>query len=128
MGKDDDIEIKHTNKGTLIANNRPVTFVTCVTRILFTDSFKIPFMFCLKSCSDKHNTLVKLYVSNDFGCPESNVVKIPIREELQGVISHEGEYVEVHIRDVKLSEHSCGEFYQFSIKLYIGDQIHILRT
>ena len=128
MGKDDDIEIKHTNKGTLITNNGPVAFVTCVTRILFTDSFKIPFTFCLKSCSDKHNTLVKLYVSNDFGCPESNVVKLPIGEELQGVISHEGEYVEAHIGDVKLSEHSCGEFYQFSIKLYIGDQIHILRT
>ena len=129
---DDDIRIEHTAKGTLITNDGPATFVTCEAGVRLRYLCDIPFTFCLKSCQNKHRTLLKLYDifdSDQENRAEENVVDLPIGEEVQGVISHERDEVKAQIGDVVLYTNSpSDECCEFSIKLYIGDQVHILRT
>ena len=60
---------------------------------------------------------------------EENVVKLPIGKEVQAVISRTRDEIEAQIGDVELCISSpFDECCQFGIKLYIGDQVHILRT
>ena len=125
---EDDIRVEHTAKGTLLTNDGPATFVTCVAKVLFTDTIQIPFTFCLKSCRNRHNTLLKLYDINYCDVSQKDVTKLPIGKEVQGVVFIEPDHIKAHIGDVKLSILSCGELCEIGIRLYIGDQVHILRT
>ena len=130
---DADIKIEHTAKGTFIQNDGPAASVSCVAGIEIKYYDDIPFTFCLKSCRNKHKTLLKLYDSSaeiEFtDGHEENVDKLPIGKEVQGIISHKGDYIEVHIGDVELCTYFAVEDYcEIGVKLNIGDQVHILRT
>jgi len=125
---EDDIKMEQTAKGTILTNDGPATFVTCVTKIFFKDSLKVPFTFCLNSCRNKRETLVKLYDVSHCIIASNNVVKLPIGEKVQGIILHGVKGISVNIGNLKLSIAACGELCEFGIRLYIGDQVHILRT
>ena len=125
---EDDIRMEHTAKGTLLTNDGPATFVTCVAEVFFKNALRIPFTFCLNSCRDQQKTLIKLYDINHDVVSTKNVVKLPIGEKVEGVISHGVDVIVANIGDVELSVSACGELCEFGIRLYIGDQVQILRT
>ena len=132
MGYDDaNIKIEHTAKKIFIINDGPAASVSCVAVIVIKCYDDIPFIFCFKSCCNKRKILLKLYDSSteiEFtDCHEESTDKLRIGKEVQGVISHKGEYIETHIGDVELyTDFAIEEYCELGIKLNIGDQVHIL--
>ena len=53
--EDEKIKIEHTAKGTLLTNEGPATFVTCVANVNIKLYGSIPFTFCLNHAVKKQN-------------------------------------------------------------------------
>ena len=122
-----DLKIEHSAKGTLITSNQEGPGVAMVN-VSFIETVK--FTFCLKSCNDTPVGERQLLLYNNQTLRNiKSICGIPIGEEVEGNITNTGNCLRAQVGNVTLmiikyaKEKSC----EFAIKLYKGDQVHIMR-
>ena len=126
--------IEHTPKGTVITKSQLSTRKrTCMVEVDFEIDTTVCFIFCLKSCQDKHNTELFLtydYDENPAFAISETVEEIPIGEEIEGRIYwHGGVRAEIGEVSLSLEEDDDCDSYCFGVTLCSGgDQISILKT
>jgi len=127
------IHVNHTAKGTLLTKTSIHARKTRNMALVYPkEGQPIAFILCLKSCSDKSKTRLRLAYEDvtDEKITHSKIVyNIPLGEELEGLIYVENSCVWVKIGGITLWIPEDYSTCYFGVVVFsVGDQVCILRN